>query len=79
MDFEDAAKRACETKFEDAKSTYPRPDEDQLPYLCMDLVYQFTLLVDGFGNRLFLLLAVDESLYSYYEVQMSHFFKFMKN
>lgn len=49
VDFEDAAKRACETKFEDAKSTYPRPDEDQLPYLCMDLVYQFTLLVDGFA------------------------------
>ncbi|KAF5198717.1 Apyrase-like protein [Thalictrum thalictroides] len=49
VDFEDAAKRACETKLEDAKSTYSQVEEDNLPYLCMDLVYQFTLLVDGFG------------------------------
>lgn len=50
MDFEDAAKRACETSLEQAKSTYPRVEADNLPYLCMDLVYQFTLLVDGFGK-----------------------------
>lgn len=50
VDFEDAAKRACETKLEDAKSTYPRVDEGNLPYVCMDLVYQYTLLVDGFGR-----------------------------
>ncbi|KAK6161654.1 hypothetical protein DH2020_005035 [Rehmannia glutinosa] len=48
-DFEDAAKRACETRLEDARSIYPRVEPDNLPYLCMDLVYQFTLLVDGFG------------------------------
>ncbi|KAM7500339.1 hypothetical protein LguiA_024753 [Lonicera macranthoides] len=50
VDFEEAAKRACETKLEDAHSTYPRvKDLDNLPYLCMDLVYQFTLLIDGFA------------------------------
>ncbi|RZC55206.1 hypothetical protein C5167_014050 [Papaver somniferum] len=49
VDFEEAAKRACETKLEDAKTTYPRAEEGNLPYICMDLVYQFTLLVDGFG------------------------------
>ncbi|RDX80468.1 Apyrase 2, partial [Mucuna pruriens] len=48
-DFEDAAKQACQTKIENAKSTYPHVDEGNLPYLCMDLVYQYTLLVDGFG------------------------------
>ncbi|KAG9458570.1 hypothetical protein H6P81_003078 [Aristolochia fimbriata] len=48
-DFEDAAKRACELNIEVAKSTYPRVDEANLPYLCMDLVYEFTLLVDGFA------------------------------
>ncbi|KAL5547109.1 hypothetical protein UlMin_006796 [Ulmus minor] len=48
-EFEDAAKRACQTKLEDAKSIYPRVEEANLPYLCMDLVYQYTLLVDGFG------------------------------
>ncbi|KAF5178885.1 Ectonucleoside triphosphate diphosphohydrolase [Thalictrum thalictroides] len=49
VDFEDAAKRACVTKLEDAKSTYPRVEADNLPYICMDLIYQYTLLVDGFG------------------------------
>ncbi|XP_010524962.1 PREDICTED: apyrase 2-like [Tarenaya hassleriana] len=48
-DFEKAAKRACNTKMEDGKSKFPRVEEDNLPYLCMDLVYQYTLLVDGFG------------------------------
>lgn len=48
--FEEAAKRACETKLEDAKSAYRDVKEDNLPFLCMDLVYQFTLLVNGFGR-----------------------------
>ncbi|XP_030927189.1 apyrase 1-like [Quercus lobata] len=48
-DFEEAAKRACETKLADAKRIYPRVDEANLPFLCMDLVYQYTLLVEGFG------------------------------
>ncbi|XP_010246579.1 PREDICTED: probable apyrase 1 [Nelumbo nucifera] len=49
VDFEEAAKRACETKLADAESIYPLVEKDNLPYLCMDLVYQFTLLVDGFA------------------------------
>lgn len=49
-DFEEAAKRACATSLEAGKSTYPRVDPKDLPFLCMDLVYQFTLLVDGFGE-----------------------------
>ncbi|XP_057437663.1 apyrase 2-like [Lotus japonicus] len=48
-DFEDAAKQACQTKLGDAKSTYPHIEDGNLPYICMDLVYQYTLLVDGFG------------------------------
>lgn len=50
MDFANEAKRACETSFENAKSRYTLVEEDNLPYLCMDLVYEFTLLVDGFGK-----------------------------
>lgn len=34
---------------EDAGKNYPRVEAENLPYLCMDLVYQYTLLVDGFG------------------------------
>lgn len=49
-DFEEAAKQACQTKLKDAKSVYPRVDESNLPYICMDLVYQYTVLVDGFGK-----------------------------
>ncbi|KAK9072685.1 hypothetical protein SSX86_009120 [Deinandra increscens subsp. villosa] len=49
VDFEVLAKRACQTTLEDAKSTYPGVDDVDLPYICMDLVYEYTLLVDGFG------------------------------
>ncbi|KAJ0978138.1 hypothetical protein J5N97_013612 [Dioscorea zingiberensis] len=48
-EFEDTAKRVCKMNVDEAKSTYDRVVEDNRPYLCMDLVYQFTLLVDGFG------------------------------
>ena len=50
MDFKNAAKQACETKFENANSTYPLITEDRLPYVCMDLTYQYMLLVEGFGR-----------------------------
>ena len=50
MDFGAAAKHACKTTLKDAKSTYPKVEEYNLPYLCMDLVYQYSLLVDGFGK-----------------------------
>lgn len=52
-EFEEAAKRACQTKLEDAKSIYPRVEDGNLPFLCMDLIYQYTLLVDGFGKCAF--------------------------
>ncbi|CAN6811614.1 unnamed protein product [Brassica oleracea] len=49
IDFEKAAKKACSMKMDEGKSKFPRVEEDNFPYLCMDLVYQYTLLVDGFG------------------------------
>ncbi|CAL9751855.1 unnamed protein product [Musa acuminata subsp. burmannicoides] len=48
-EFKVVAKHACKLNVEKAKATYPRVQDNNLPYLCMDLVYQFTLLVDGFG------------------------------
>ncbi|KAG0460847.1 hypothetical protein HPP92_021144 [Vanilla planifolia] len=48
-DFEEAAKRACKLNVDEAKAIYTNVADDNLPYLCMDLVYQFTLLIDGFG------------------------------
>ena len=48
-DFEEAARRVCKLNVKEAQATYPDVSADNIPYLCMDLVYQHTLLVDGFG------------------------------
>ncbi|CAA3020285.1 apyrase-like [Olea europaea subsp. europaea] len=45
--YKDTAKTACSTKFMDVKSKFPDVQEENIPYLCMDLVYIYTLLVDG--------------------------------
>ncbi|KAH9295321.1 hypothetical protein KI387_038909, partial [Taxus chinensis] len=47
-DFKKAAKKACGTNYENAGKMYPDVDKTQLPYLCMDLAYQYSLLTDGF-------------------------------
>jgi apyrase len=39
----------CPLSFEESKAAYPRVRASNAPYVCMDLVYQYTLLVDGFG------------------------------
>ncbi|KAE8684073.1 putative apyrase 2 [Hibiscus syriacus] len=46
--FDEAAQRACGTKYGDAKA-FPDFSEEDLAYICMDLVYLYTLLTDGFG------------------------------
>ncbi|VVA96409.1 unnamed protein product [Arabis nemorensis] len=51
LDFEKAANQACSMKMNEGKSKFPHVEEDNLPYLCLDLVYQYTLLVDGFGLK----------------------------
>lgn len=47
-DFKKAAKKACGSSYENAGKEFPNVDQTQLPYLCMDLAYQYTLLTDGF-------------------------------
>ncbi|KAG5100989.1 hypothetical protein JHK82_046041 [Glycine max] len=49
VDFENAAKVACNTELKDLKSIFPRVKDGDVPYICLDLVYEYTLLVDGFG------------------------------
>ncbi|KAJ8539742.1 hypothetical protein K7X08_013994 [Anisodus acutangulus] len=44
-----AARVACQTKAEDIKTVFPNTQDRNIPYLCIDLVYEYTLLVDGFG------------------------------
>jgi len=50
MDLENLAKQACGKTFEEAKSSYPRLSEERVPFVCMDVAYQYALLVDGFGR-----------------------------
>ena len=45
-----AAKKACQLDVKKAKVDYPNISDSDVPYLCMDLTYTYTLLVDGFGK-----------------------------
>lgn len=47
--FRAAAEKICALSFKESKAAYPRVRASNAPYVCMDLVYQYTLLVDGFG------------------------------
>lgn len=47
--FRAAAKKACKFDVNRAKVAYPDVSNSDVPYLCMDLTYTYTLLVDGFG------------------------------
>ncbi|KAF8730773.1 hypothetical protein HU200_016636 [Digitaria exilis] len=44
-----AAKKACQLDVKKAKVAYPNIGDMNVPYLCMDLIYTYTILVDGFG------------------------------
>ncbi|OEL20042.1 putative apyrase 3 [Dichanthelium oligosanthes] len=47
--FRASAEKACQLSIEEAKIAYPKVNDVDVPYLCMDLAYQYALLVDGFG------------------------------
>jgi apyrase len=51
VDLENKAKIVCTLNVEDVKSAYPLLEKFNIvPYACMDLIYQYELLVDGFGK-----------------------------
>jgi apyrase len=64
-DFEETARRVCKLNLKDAQATYPDVSEENIPYLCIDLVYQYTLLVDGFGMAYFKLKKYHDNCRTY--------------
>ncbi|XBH59027.1 hypothetical protein VPH35_080343 [Triticum aestivum] len=47
--FRAAAEKICPMGFVEAKAAYPKVRSADAPYICMDLIYQYSLLADGFG------------------------------
>ncbi|PHT90885.1 Apyrase [Capsicum annuum] len=43
-----AAKLACQTKKQNMKLVFPSIGDRDIPFICRDLTYEYTLLVDGF-------------------------------
>lgn len=48
-DFEEAAKKFCSLSLAEISQEFPKLKEEKKRYICLDLVYQYTLLVVGFG------------------------------
>lgn len=46
-----AAKKACSATVDNIKTLFPRIYDSDVPFLCMDLVYEYTLLVQAFGIK----------------------------
>lgn len=54
MAYRNAAKKACSANVDNIKSIFPLIEEGDVGFLCMDLVYEYTLLVDGFGTCIYI-------------------------
>ncbi|MCO5614633.1 hypothetical protein L7F22_068917 [Adiantum nelumboides] len=48
-DFAKLARRVCKLDVERIAKFYPSLDEEDRPYFCLDLTYEYALLVEGFG------------------------------
>ncbi|XP_042029156.1 apyrase-like [Salvia splendens] len=46
-----AAKKACSANVDNIKTIFPQLEDYDVPYLCMDLVYEYILLVEGFAIK----------------------------
>ncbi|KAG0519881.1 hypothetical protein BDA96_08G024700, partial [Sorghum bicolor] len=49
--FRVVAKRVCQMSVKEVKVAYPMVEDISVPYLCLDLTYLYTVLVDGFGLK----------------------------
>lgn len=70
LEFEQAAKRFCSLSLAEIAQEYPKLKEAKRKYICLDLVYEYTLLVAGFGiDRNQKLTLVKKILYRSSEVE----------
>ena len=53
-----AAKKACSANVDNIKTIFPQLEDYDVPYLCMDLVYEYILLVEGFGAYIYMPLSI---------------------
>lgn len=49
--FRALAQKICRMSLKEVKAKYPKVRD--IPYVCMDLIYQHSLLIDGFGEFLY--------------------------
>lgn len=49
LDFERVGKEVCAMGMEDIGKNYPSVDDDDRAYFCLDLAYEYMLLVEGFA------------------------------
>lgn len=61
-DYLRAANRACVTEFKDVISTYPNIVQKDAAFVCSDLVYFYTVLVDGFGLNPFKKITISDKV-----------------
>lgn len=66
IDYRRAANIACNTHIEDVRTVFPNVREDNVPFLCMDLLYEYTLLVNGFGKWVLLVTNINVLLCNWY-------------
>ncbi|KAI5667333.1 hypothetical protein M9H77_17186 [Catharanthus roseus] len=52
-DFLRVAETACATKYKNIKSKFPNIEEKDIPFVCLDLIFEYTMLVNGLGKFFF--------------------------
>lgn len=62
IDYRNAADKACKANVDNINSIFPLIDNRDVPFLCMDLLYEYTLLVHGFGMDPFKEITVVKSV-----------------
>ena len=72
VDFESFGRKICSLDVGDIGELYPTIDENDRAYLCMDLVYEYGLLVEGFGIHFIFFYHWLHHIFSFYFSTVDH-------